>query len=375
MTLVDTEARPIETEPANGMSREGDAGDPAATPKEDPWQLPDFRSISPWHMALLAGLSVAALILAAVLMLYTIGSLVHARDQRSLIAAERAAINSAAVDNEGLHRPALPTEAPSPGSVVGILDVPVLGLQEAVVEGVEPSQTIAGVGHVPGTAGLGQPGNSAVVGRRGGYGGPFGRLQTLRPGDRLVTATTEGQSVYVVRSVRVVTLTTPGTAAATAVTTLPAGTTATTAPPARITPGSSRTAGRSSTGAPRKSSLTTTAVYGPSAHNQLTLVTSASSSPWNSSRAVVVVARLKGEPYTPTPQEARSTSEQGDTGDPTALPWLLLALLALVAVFAGAVALYRHTSLRSAYLLTTAPILVAAIFVAEALTRLLPAWA
>jgi sortase A len=120
--------------------------------------------------------------------------------------------------------------------------------------------------------------------------------------------------------------------------------------------------------------MTTTALYGPSAHNQLTLVTSASSSPWNSSQAVVVVARLKGEPYTPTPQESRSTSQQGDTGDPAVLPWFLLALLVLAAAFAGAVALYRRTSLRSAYLLTTAPILVAAILVAEALTRLLPAW-
>ena len=120
--------------------------------------------------------------------------------------------------------------------------------------------------------------------------------------------------------------------------------------------------------------MSATSLYGPTKHNQITLVTSGSSVPWNSDRALVVVAGLQGHPYSPTPQEARSPSQEGNSGDPTALAWLILAVLALVACFAGALFLYRRASLRSAYLLTTAPLLVFTVLAAEALSRLLPAW-
>jgi sortase A len=114
--------------------------------------------------------------------------------------------------------------------------------------------------------------------------------------------------------------------------------------------------------------------YRPSAHNQLTLVTSASSVPWNTSRAVVVVARLQGIPYTPTPQESLSPSQEGNGGDSGAWADLVLALLALGLVLVGAVALYRRSTLRSAYLLTAAPLLACTVLVAESLSRLMPAW-
>jgi hypothetical protein len=52
----------------------------------------------------------------------------------------------------------------------------------------------------------------------------------------------------------------------------------------------------------------------------------------------------------------------------------LLDVLALVAILIGSVAFYRRASLRSAYLLTTAPLLVFTILAAEAMSRLLPAW-
>ena len=56
------------------------------------------------------------------------------------------------------------------------------------------------------------------------------------------------------------------------------------------------------------------------------------------------------------------------------LPLLILALLALGATIVGAAALYRRASLRSAYLLTTAPLIVFTILGAEAAGRLFPAW-
>ena len=80
-------------------------------------------------------------------------------------------------------------------------------------------------------------------------------------------------------------------------------------------------------------------------------MTSGSPTPWNTSKAIVVVARMVDLPYTPTPQQARSTGQQGNGNDPEALAGFILALLCLAASFIGAVALYRRTSLRSAYLL------------------------
>jgi sortase A len=300
---------------------------------------------------------------------YLLGPLVHNRDQRSLVDFERTAIANASRDDEGLGgHTLLPTRPPAPGSAVGIIAIPAIGLQEAVVEGAGPSQTMAGPGHVPGTAGLGQPGNAAVVGRRSGYGGPFGNLSSLKRRDRIVAATTEGQSDYVVTSVRTVSLTTPGTAAVTA--TSPGAVTVSTA----VAPTSSDTSASTAGTSRPDASESFEKLFGPSAHNQLTLVTSASGVPWNSSSAVVVVARMVGKPFTPTPQESLSPSQYGNGDDPAALAWLLLALLGLVAAFAGAAVLYRRSSVRTAYLLTTVPMLVLTVLAAESASRLLPAW-
>jgi sortase A len=286
---------------------------------------------------LIAVLGVIAVVLAFFIVIYGIGPLTHQRDQRTLMATETAAISNAVTDNQGLSTNKLPTQPPVPGQALGILAIPAIGLQQVVVEGVGPSQTVSGPGHVPGTAGLGQPGNSAVVGRHSSYGGPFADISQLRPGDRIVTATTEGQSLYVVHSVRMVTLSATG-------------------------------------GSVKSGKVSVDQLYGPSVHDQLTLVTSASSVPWNSHQAWEVVARIKGQPYPPTPQESRSPSQQGNTGDPSNLAALVLALLALGAVLIGAVALYRRTSVRSAYLLSMAPLLVCTVLAAEAISRLLPAW-
>lgn len=351
---------------------------PSDLPGQEPWQSREMdasepelvrpRRRGPLMVATIAVAGVLVFVGATAVVLYAFGPLIHDRQQRALLAEERAAIDDAATSNQGLYRPKLPTQPPAPGSVVGILAIPVLGLQQAVVEGASASDTMGAVGHVPGTAGLGQPGNDAIVGRRSGYGGPFGGLAQLHAGDHIVTETTEGQNLYSVKSVRTVALVTPGTASVTTTTTTSAPT---------VTKVPSKTVSRSGAPSPKPggaSTISTDAVFGPSAHDQLTLVTSAGGAPWNTSRAVVVVARMDGQPYAPTPQESRNTSEQGNDGDNSAVPWLLLALLLLLAFLAGAIVLYRRVSLRSAYLLTTAPLLFATVLFAEAASRLLPAW-
>lgn len=334
--------------PSVGQESALDASEPVgATPSTPDIDVPKERTgfRLPSRKALLrdALVVVVVFLVAEGAVIYGIGPLVHARDQRSLMATERADIATAAVEAKALDHVNLPTRPPVPGEPIGVVAVPALGINQAVVEGVGSSQTVSGPGHVPGTAGLGQPGNAAVVGRNAAYGGVFGRLDQLKPGDRILTATIEGQSIYVVRRVATVTIGSP--------------------PP---------TAARGTSGG--TPTVTLRALYRPTTDNRITLVTSASPAPWNSSRAIEVTAMLRGRPYGPTPQEARSSAQQGNTGDSSAWGELILSLLASAVVVVGALFLYRRCTVRSAYLLTTAPLVACTVLAAEATSRLLPTW-
>jgi sortase A len=289
---------------------------------------------------------IAVFLVAVGAVIYGIGSFVHARDQRALMATERSDIAEAAIQAKALDHVNLPTQPPAPGAPVGVLAIPALGINQVVVEGVGSSQTVSGPGHVPGTAGLGQPGNAAVVGRNAAYGAVFGRLGQLKPGDRILTATIEGQAIYVVKHVGTVTIGSPSSAAS-----------STAASSAGVT-----------------GTVTFNTLYRPTNDNRLTLVTSASVAPWNMSRAIEVTAKLRGRPYVATPQGARGGTEQGNTGESGAWAELILSLQALILVAVGGVFLYRRCTIRSAYLLTTAPIVACTVLAAEAVSRLLPAW-
>jgi sortase A len=320
------------------------AAAPSAPDTDGPDQLPTRRLLGRRTLIVGALVVVVVFLVAVGAVVYGIGSLVHARDQRALMTTERSDIAGAAVEAKALDHVNLPTQPPLPGAPVGVLAIPALGINQAVVEGVGSSQTVSGPGHVPGTAGLGQPGNAAVVGRNAAYGGPFGRLDQLKPGDKVLTATIEGQSIYVVRHVARVTL---GSATAPVV-----GSTATGSTPA----------------------VTLNTLYRPTKDNRITLVTSASAGPWNTSRVFEVTAVLRGRPYVSTPQEALSPSQQGNTGESGVWAELVLALLALAVVVVGGLFLYRRCTVRSAYLLTTAPVVACTVLAAEAISRLLPAW-
>lgn len=337
-----TQTPPVDKESAVGGTESIDVS--SSTPGTGSPEEHTGRQL-PGRRALIVGaLVVIAVFLVSVgAVIYGIGSLVHARDQRALMSAERSDISAAAVEAKALDHVNLPTQPPVPGAPVGVLAIPALGINQAVVEGVGSSQTVSGPGHVPGTAGLGQQGNAAVVGRNAAYGGPFGRLDQLKPGDKVLTATIEGQSIYVVRHVARLTLGSP---------TAPAGSTSTSSTP----------------------SVTLNTLYRHTTDNRLTLVTSASAAPWNSSQVIEVTAVLRGKPYQPLSQEAQSPSQQGNTGDSGVWAELVLSLLALTATAAGALLLYRRCTVRSAYLLSTAPVVAFTVLAAEAISRLLPAW-
>jgi len=318
------------------------------------------------RIASLALLWAAVGVTGVALVVFQLGPMLQQRDQRALLAHYRVVVAQAAAAADtpvGLSSGGAgsSTAAPELGTPVGIVEIGALKTQDVVVEGVQASDTRRGPGHVPGTAGLGQPGNSVIMARRNAYGGAFARIGALRAGATITVTTTQGQAVYVVKHVKHVTI---------------AGSSDTGDGSSAVAAGSVRLTRVTDTSATSTDARKTTIgdVYGPTADDRLTLLTSGSRVPWTESDATEVVAELRGKPYPATPQGLRSTTETGLHGDGGALPSVGLALLAFVAVLAGSVLLYRRMRFRTAYVLTIAPLVALTVLTGETVVRLLPAW-
>ena len=91
-----------------------------------------------------------------------------------------------------------------PGGVVTHLTIPAIGLDAYVVEGTGKGSLAKGPGHYVGTPLPGEAGNAALAGHRTMYGHVFNRLDQLRPGDIILTATANRSAVYRVVALRVV---------------------------------------------------------------------------------------------------------------------------------------------------------------------------
>lgn len=85
-----------------------------------------------------------------------------------------------------------PLPPPPTGSAVAIIDIPRIGMDAAVVQGVGVSDLQKGPGHYPNTPMPGQSGNAAIAGHRTTYGAPFYRLNELQPGDTIYVTTKDG---------------------------------------------------------------------------------------------------------------------------------------------------------------------------------------
>jgi sortase A len=94
--------------------------------------------------------------------------------------------------------------ASSPGGVVGRIVITSAGVDWAFVEGVDRSSLRSGVGHMPGTALPGEPGNAVLSGHRTTYGAPFFHLDRVQPGDVITVETATGIHVYQAVEVRTV---------------------------------------------------------------------------------------------------------------------------------------------------------------------------
>lgn len=122
-----------------------------------------------------------------------LGSLARQRVQDELYADLRGRLAAATA----------PVDQPiEPGSAVGVISVPRLSLEDVVVEGTTSAQTLVGPGHRRNTPLPGQAGVSVVLGRAAAYGGPFGGLGSLLPGDRIDVTTGLGVAHFTVRDLR-----------------------------------------------------------------------------------------------------------------------------------------------------------------------------
>lgn len=88
------------------------------------------------------------------------------------------------------------------GTAIAVLDIPTLGMHEVVFEGTTPGVLRNGPGHRRDTAFPGQEGTSVLMARRATYGGPFGRIDLLQPGDQITVTTGQGEHRYRVLGVR-----------------------------------------------------------------------------------------------------------------------------------------------------------------------------
>lgn len=76
------------------------------------------------------------------------------------------------------------------------IEIPKLGVNVVVVQGVDDNSLKAGAGHYPETPLPCSQGDVAIAGHRTTYGKPFANVDRLRPGDQIILKTPLGTCVY-----------------------------------------------------------------------------------------------------------------------------------------------------------------------------------
>ena len=102
-----------------------------------------------------------------------------------------------------------PIAPPPPRSVedhveIGSIEIPKIGINKPLLEGISLNTLDKGPGHWPGTAMPGQPGNVVVAGHRTSKDRPFRHIDQLLPGDEVIFNTADGRFVYVVTGTEIV---------------------------------------------------------------------------------------------------------------------------------------------------------------------------
>jgi sortase A len=90
---------------------------------------------------------------------------------------------------------------PSTGKPLGEIELTRIGVTAMILEGTEERTLRRAVGHIPGTALPGQPGNVAIAGHRDTF---FRALRNVRQDDEITLLTRDGSYRYRVDSIKVV---------------------------------------------------------------------------------------------------------------------------------------------------------------------------
>ncbi|MEZ0074719.1 sortase [Planotetraspora sp. GP83] len=293
--------------------------------------LREFVNGLPPEVRRLGGVSMTALTFMGALLLAfslyasSIGHLTYERNQRIMIDQLNenfrvaAAIAAAPVAGDK-NLAALPPR----GEPIALLEIPKIGVREAVVQGTGTAELRSAVGHYRPSPMPGQVGNTVLAGHRNLYGAPFARIAELNRGDKIVATTQEGRFSYTVE------------------TTL-----------------------RARTGEQDFISQATIV-------NRLTLLTTSDGD--RPGGRLAVIARLDGQAAslkTRDPNQVK-LDELGLGRDPSAW-WPTLGWGAVFfGLLSGTLMLYRRWRRISTYLLTTPALLAIALIWFEALARLIP---
>lgn len=173
---------------------------PPKPPRRMPKPQRPVTPMSPRQQAIRGALIVlSALLLALALNVMVVGHVRHLVAQQQLDDTFRAQLEEgiAPVTEGDYNDVLLPDGAP-----VGIIEIPSLGIREVIVEGTDSEATQAGPGHRRDTSLPGQAGVSVIMGRAAAYGGPFGRIQELGPGDEFTITTGQGVHEFEVIGLR-----------------------------------------------------------------------------------------------------------------------------------------------------------------------------
>ncbi|MFE7846309.1 sortase [Microbacterium sp. NPDC057407] len=284
---------------------------------------PELPPLPPRMIFVRGGLIVlSALLLALALNILVVGQVRHLVAQQQLSDAFRAQLQegTAPVSEGDVDEILLPDGAP-----VGIIDIPRLGVREVIVEGTDSGTTQLGPGHRRDTSLPGQAGESVIMGRAAGFGGPFGRIQELAPGDEFTIITGQGEHRFEVIGLRYAGDPSP--------------------PP--LTAGESRV-----------------------------ILTTARGAPYLPTGIARVDAQLVSDVQPAGPRQTRFTtlspSQTAMAGD-TSMAWaLVFALQFLVVVEIAAVWAYRNVGARRTWIVFAPLTMLASLWVTGEIVRLLP---
>ncbi|MFD8479364.1 sortase [Kitasatospora sp. NPDC059673] len=133
----------------------------------------------------------AMLLLGFVGYLFALSGLQEARHQSTAYATLR----------DQLGKATAPTGPTADGAPLAVLDIPALGLHQAVVvEGTSGRDLMRGPGHRRDTVLPGQPGVAVLFGRSTAFGAPFAGLGGLQTGDGIDVTTGQGSFHYTVNA-------------------------------------------------------------------------------------------------------------------------------------------------------------------------------